>query len=94
MTKQDFENKRERLQEQLGVGFQIAVDYFTLADFVIGCYYDEEKKKWIMYENNERGIRYTRLETESEEEAYGELYSWIQFYIETEERLQRRREKN
>ena len=82
MTRQDFENKKEELQKQLGMGFEIVVGYFSEADYMLGCYYNDEKGMWIVYQNHERGINYIFLETPSEEEAFERLYSRIQFHIE------------
>ena len=60
-------------------GLDIAIDEFTKADFVLGCYFDENKKKWIVYENGERGIHFIRLETDDQKAAFETLLSMIEY---------------
>lgn len=78
MTRTEFLNKTEHYHGSVGGG-DIVLDRLSVADFVIGCYYDENDKKWRVYENGERGLQNVALETTSEEEALDELYSMIEF---------------
>ena len=78
MTRTEFLKKTEHYNGSVG-SWDIVLDRFSEADFVIGCYYDESDKKWKVYQNNERGLQGIDLETTSEEEALDELYSMIEF---------------
>ena len=78
MTRTDFLKKTEHYHGSVGGG-DIVLDRLSVADFVLGCYYDESDKKWKVYENGERGVQNIDLETTSEEEALDELYSIIEF---------------
>ena len=78
MTKSEFIKKTEHYHGNVG-GWDIVLDNLSLADFVIGCYYDRDTKMWKTYINNERGRHRIRLETISEEKALDKLYSMIEF---------------
>ena len=62
-------------------GYDIETDELTRdkADFVLGCYFDESKQKWIVYENGERGMHYELLETDDQKAAFESLLSWIEY---------------
>ena len=49
------------------------------ADFILGCYFDESKQKWVVYKNNERGMGSIRLETDDQKAAFDKLLSMIEF---------------
>lgn len=78
MTRAEFIKKTEHYLGRVG-DWDIVSDNLSLADFVIGCYYDKGTKMWKVYINNERGRHRTRLETFSEEIALDKLYSMIEF---------------
>lgn len=81
MYREMIERNLKELENRLRI--TIALDKLTDADFVLGCCYNKEKRAWEVYDNNERGCHYVQLVTESEEEAFKELYSMIEFQIET-----------
>ena len=90
MTRQEFEKQKDQLQKRIGIFSEIIIGRLSIADFAIGCYYNNEKNMWVVYENGERGIQYIRLETPSEDEAFDRLFSRIQFHIGIKERNEER----
>ena len=88
MDKNEFIELLPNLQKRLGQIEHIIIDSIG-GPYSKGCYYDEEEKKWKVYECDERKCR-VRLETSNETEAFDKLYSMVIFRIETMERLQRR----
>ena len=62
-------------------GYDIETDELAMdkADFVLGCYFDESKHKWVVYKNDERGMSSIRLETEDQKAAFEKLLSMIEF---------------
>ena len=78
MTRTEFLERTKPYHGSVN-GWDIVLDRLSVADFVLGCYYDESDKKWKVYENGERGVQDIDLETTSEEEALDELYSNIEY---------------
>lgn len=60
-------------------GWRIETEKLDTSDFVIGCYFDSVENKWIVYINKSQGRHYVRLVTDSEEEAFDELCSIMDF---------------
>lgn len=81
MNKKSFLIAKEELQCKLGK-WRLEIDDEILADFTIGCFYDVSDNKWKVYVNDERGRHRIRVITESEEEAFNELFSIVNFEIE------------
>ncbi len=81
MDKEEFLKGIEEFQNKLGI-WQVVVDKLTMADFILGCYYDENEKMWNVYKNSERELHSIRLSTTSEQEAFKKLYSMIMFIYE------------
>lgn len=81
MNKNDFIDIKDELQHKLGI-WNLEINEEILADYTIGCFYDEDDNKWKVYVNNERGRHRIRLITEKEEEAFNELLSIVNFEIE------------
>lgn len=78
MTRTEFLAKTECYHGRAG-DYDIVLDKLDLADFVIGCYYDDSVQKWEVYQNDERGLQDIDLETTSEEEALDGLYSNVEY---------------
>ena len=78
MTRTEFLKKTEHYQGRVG-DWDIVLDDYSLADYVLGCYYDQNTKLWKVYKTGERGIGGIRLETSSEEKALDKLYSMIEY---------------
>lgn len=78
MNKNEFIKRTEHYHGRVG-DWDIVLDNFSSADFILGCYYDKDTKTWKVYENDEKGMRGIRLETASEEKAFDKLYSMIEF---------------
>ena len=78
MTRDEFIERTKHYHGRVG-DLEIVLDNYTMAEFVLGCYYDKETNTWKVYENGERGMRGVNLETASEELALDELYSTIEF---------------
>ena len=74
----------ESLNGKIGM-WKIAIGELNMSDFILGCYFDNSSGLWKVYINNERGRHRVRLQTESEEEAFDELLSIINFEIENNE---------
>lgn len=81
MNKNEFMKNKRKLQSELGK-WQLEIGNEILTDFTIGCFYDVSESKWKVYVNNERGRHRIRVITESEEEAFDELLSIVNFEIE------------
>ena len=81
MSRKEFEDRLEELQEKVEI-WDIVVGYEALADFRIGCFFDNDIGKWKVYENLERGRQCVYLETPNEEEAFDELFTLVNFRIE------------
>jgi hypothetical protein len=81
MSKEEFFEKIKEFDGKLGM-WQVVVDQLSMADFIVGCYYDENEKMWNVYKNSERGIHSVRLSTTSEKETFKKLYSMIMFIYE------------
>ena len=77
MTRSEFNEKTKHYHGNVG-GWDIVLDNYSSADFVLGCYYDEEAKIWKVYKTGERGIGGIRLETSYEEKALDKLYTMIE----------------
>lgn len=60
-------------------GWRIETEKMDMSDFVLGCYYDQNQGKWIVYINKSQGRHYVRMVTNSEEEAFNELCSIMDF---------------
>ena len=78
MTRAEFVERTKHYHGNVG-GWDVVLDHLSLADLILGCYYDKDTKTWKVYENDERGMRGIRLETASEEKALDKLYSMIEF---------------
>lgn len=59
--------------------WRIETEKLDMSDFVLGCYYDKGEGKWIVYINKGYGRHFVRLTTDSEEEAFAELCSIMDF---------------
>lgn len=90
MTENEFAEKLVDLKKQIGI-MDIVIGRESLADFVLGCCYDEDIKKWKVYKNHERGWHSIRLVTESEEEAFDKLFSMVNSEIESVKRYNARK---
>lgn len=58
--------------------WKIVLNQITKADFVMGYGFDENMKKWKVYQNNERGIM-SEWVFDKEEEAIEKLLRKIEF---------------
>ncbi len=85
MNKEEFMSMADSLRKEIG-RWQLVIGEEYFDDFSMGCFYDQEDGKWKVFINRERDWHYIRLSTESEEEAFGELLSMVNF----ERELQRR----
>ncbi|MEL7568917.1 MAG: hypothetical protein AAGU01_05310 [Clostridiaceae bacterium] len=76
MTKDEFE-KRIKKEDPNIDDYQIRLNKFVPASFILGFYYNEQEKIWHIYETDERGIEETIYTAENEEEAYDMLYELV-----------------
>ena len=58
--------------------WKIVLNQFTDADFILGYVYDDSRKLWMVYQNNERGI-VSEWTFQNEEEALKKLYRKVKF---------------
>lgn len=86
MTREEFEKRINNEKPDIGIS-RIILDEFVPGSFLVGCYYNEQKKKWHIYETNERGYEETIFKTDSEEEAYDRLYDLIMIHKRLTERI-------
>ena len=61
-------------------GWGIGIDYLSEAGFVLGCYYNQQDKKWHIYETDERGLEEPIFKADSEETAYDKLYDLVMIH--------------
>lgn len=78
MKKSEFILKIPEYEEHLK-GWRIETEKLDNSDFVLGCYFNNDENKWIVYINKSDGRHYVRLVTSSEDEAFDELCSIIDF---------------
>ena len=86
MTKEEFEKKIKDENPYIGVN-KIRLNKFVPASFILGCYYNEQEKKWHIYETDERGLEESIFEANNEEEAYDRLYDLIMIHKRLSERI-------
>ena len=87
MTRQEFVSQHQlQLEKRLGADYGITIGELSQADWILGCYFNDEKGMWIVYETTEKRWTGTRLETASEDEAFDRLFSIIQRRIEEREK--------
>lgn len=77
MNKEEFIETIKLYQGRIG-RWEIELEKFGEGEFVLGYAFDEERQKWVVYENSERGIKYEWL-FESEEKALDKLCKKIKF---------------
>ena len=82
MKKEDFMNWLTDQQDAL-TPWTVAVDKENLADFVVGCFFDNDSATWKVYINKERGEHRVRLETQDEEQAFNKLKRLVEYIIES-----------
>lgn len=76
MTKAEF--KKRINQEKTNIGnWQIRLNKFVPASFILGCYYNQQEMIWKIYETDERGLEGTIYTADGEEEAYDKLYDLV-----------------
>lgn len=78
MNKDEFETKLKEYKNEIGL-WKIEIGNLTEADFVLGYGYDEKSQQWIVYENNERGMKYESFFLR-EEEAMQKLLKNVLFH--------------
>ncbi len=89
MNKEEFMSMADSFREEIGMWrLGIGEEYFD--DYSMGCFYDKEDGKWKVYITNERARHHIRLATESEEEAFEELLSMVNFERECQRRYIKR----
>lgn len=81
MNRNEFEKIQDELQKKIGM-WKIVIGEESLADFVIGCFFDNTNNQWKVYINNEKGRHRIRLQTGVEGLAFDKLLSMINFEIE------------
>ncbi len=88
LKKEEFQVILNELQSKLGM-WQLEIEKEQFADFIIGCFWDKNEHVWKVYINNERGRHRIRFYSESEDEAFDELLSIVNFEIENNNFLNR-----
>ena len=96
MKKEEFLKKKEELKPKLK-NIIVEVEKQLPAPYAIGCYYDQEKRKWKVYDKtlpDRSNVLefYIYLETDSEDEAFNELDRLMMKEIEIEEEDERQRQ--
>lgn len=86
MTREEFKKRIKEEKPNIGIS-RIILDRFVPGSFLIGCYYNEQAKKWHIYETNERGYKETIFKADTEEEAYDRLYDLIMINKRLTERI-------
>lgn len=86
MTKQEFLTKIG--QEQLDLGsMEIETEYLTNSPYVLGCYYDENMRKWRIYETFERGGHSIIREYDNENQAFDDFDYYVHKEVETRAKI-------
>ena len=80
MDIEEFKRQLPELQEQLSPYRKIIIGDSDLP-FAIGFKYNEENKKWYIFENDEFSNQLIRYEKDSETETVNFFYQMIQFEI-------------
>lgn len=83
MNKSEYKNKIEKLKLEIEF-WDIALEEYTKADFVMGYYLNPQTKKYDVYINNERGRQRIRKTTENELEGLDKLVSMMEFESKTQ----------
>ncbi|MBQ8167370.1 MAG: hypothetical protein IJZ96_10100 [Lachnospiraceae bacterium] len=79
MTLDDRKNElRSVLKEHPNIPYYINKNSWN--DFTYGYYFDEDKKTWIFFENEERGIRHEK-QMHNEEEALDKMCKLVEYDI-------------
>lgn len=78
MTKETFICELQKYKNYIGI-WEVEVSKYTCADFILGCFFDENERKWKVYKNNEYGRQSIRLVTSIESEAYDKLLSMVKY---------------
>ena len=96
MKKEEFLKIKEELKPELKDIF-VEVEEQLSASYTIGCYYDQENRKWKVYRKTlpDRSNVFEfslYLETDSEDEAFDGLYHMMMGEIEMEENRERQRQ--
>ena len=76
MKKKDFLERIAVEKPYLGA-IEIETEYVTKAANVMGCYYDQQKCKWVIYRTMERGGYFIINEFSDEDYAYDVFYKLI-----------------
>ena len=96
MKKEEFLKIKEELKPELKDIF-VEVEERLSASYTIGCYYDQEKRKWKVYRktlpDRSNVCEFSLyLETDSEDKAFDGLYHMMMGEIEMEENRERQRQ--
>ena len=96
MKKEEFLKIKEELKPELKDIF-VEVEERLSASYTIGCYYDQENRKWKVYRktlpDRSNVCEFSLyLETDSEDEAFDGLYHMMMGEIEMEENRERQRQ--
>ena len=80
MEKSKLLDEIRKLEDKLEM-WKVAINENRNLDFVVGYYFNETKRKFEVYVNNEHGKRSVRLATESEVEALQRLIKTLEYLI-------------
>ncbi len=86
MTKQEFLEKMEREQLDLGE-IEIETEYLTESAHILGCYYDENMHKWRIYRTYERGGHSIIREYDNENAAFDNFDYYVHREAKTEAKI-------
>lgn len=82
MDRDTYIIKINELKNKIG-RWEVALNEYTKADFVIGYYYDEDTQEYSVYINKESGRQRIRMATSNELEALQKLVSMLEFEAES-----------
>ncbi len=81
MKKKEFKKWLDEKKDALAT-WNVVVDEEDMSDYVVGCFFDNNTRKWKVYINKERGRHRIRLETDDEKQAFDKLKSLVEYVIE------------
>ena len=82
MEKKEYIDRINELKDKIGL-WDVELNEYTKADFVIGYYYNENTQEYTVYINKERGRHRVRKITKNENEALEKLVSMLEYEAES-----------
>ncbi len=78
MNKKEFLNRMSSYEGAFK-GWKIETDRRNMSDFVLGCYYDPDQRKWNVYINKGNGRHCVVSSEDSQSDALDRIYGIMDF---------------